>query len=56
MASFVATYLELVPMDQLFWVMIAIAATMEPQTPTAPAVYRPGVMERFETEARTRTR
>ena len=43
MASLVATYLELVPMDQLFWVMIAVAATMEPQTPTAPAVYRPGV-------------
>jgi len=42
-ASFVATYLELVPMDQLFWVMIAIAATMEPQTPRSPAVYRPGM-------------
>jgi hypothetical protein len=42
-ASFVATYLELVPMDQLFWVMIAIAATMEPQTPRRPAVYRPGM-------------
>jgi len=42
-ASFVATYLELVPMDQLFWVMIAIAATMEPQIPRTPAVYRPGM-------------
>jgi len=33
----------LVPMDQLFWVMIAVAATMEPQTPRTPAVYRPGM-------------
>jgi hypothetical protein len=46
-ASFVATYLELVPMDQLFWAMIAIAATMEPQTAQAPAVYRPGVRARL---------
>ena len=46
MASLVATYLELVPMDQLFWVMAAIAATMEPQTEATPAVYRPGVRER----------
>jgi len=54
MASLVATYLELVPMDQLFWVMIAVAATMEPQTPTEPAVYRPGVRERIKLRAGTR--
>ena len=53
MASLVATYLELVPMDQLFWVMIAIAATMEPQTLRAPAVYRPGGAARFAVRART---
>ena len=29
--SLVATYLELAPMDQLFWVMITIVATMAPQ-------------------------
>ena len=56
MASFVATYLELVPMDQLFWVMIAVAATMEPQTPRAPAVYRPGGAARFGTTSRAGTR
>jgi putative inorganic carbon (HCO3(-)) transporter len=54
MASLVATYLELVPMDQLFWVMIAVAATMEPQTPKEPAVYRPGVRERIRLRAGTR--
>jgi hypothetical protein len=47
MASLVATYLELVPMDQLFWLMIAVVATMEPQTVSAPAVYRPGVRARL---------
>lgn len=41
-ASLVATYLELVPMDQLFWVMIAIVATMAPDLRAGPAVYRPG--------------
>ena len=30
-AALVATYLELAPMDQLFWVMITIVATMAPQ-------------------------
>jgi O-antigen ligase len=29
-ASLVATYFELVPMDQLFWLMIAVVATMMP--------------------------
>jgi hypothetical protein len=52
MASLVATYLELVPMDQLFWVMIAVAATMEPATPMLPPVYRPAAVPR--TGARTR--
>jgi O-antigen ligase len=46
-ASLVATYLELVPMDQLFWLMAAIVATMTPQHAPEPAVYRPGVLERF---------
>jgi O-antigen ligase len=45
-ASLVATYLELVPMDQLFWVMIAVAATMEPATPSRPAVPRPDTASR----------
>jgi hypothetical protein len=44
-------------MDQLFWVIVAIAATMEPQTPVGPAVYRPGVAERFaRTGSRSATR
>jgi O-antigen ligase len=30
-SALVATYLELAPMDQLFWVMITIVATMAPQ-------------------------
>ncbi|MGZ4677491.1 MAG: O-antigen ligase family protein [Acidimicrobiia bacterium] len=37
----VSTYLELVPMDQLFWVVIATAATMAPDMRSGPAVYRP---------------
>ncbi len=45
-ASLVATYLELVPMDQLFWVMIAIVATMAPDLRAGPAVYRPGHRKR----------
>jgi O-antigen ligase len=36
--SLVATYLELVPMDQLFWMMIAIVATMAPDFEPGPAV------------------
>ena len=56
MASFVATYLELVPMDQLFWVMAAVVATMAPAAPPEPAVYRPGVRERIaRTRAATRS-
>lgn len=39
--ALVATYLELAPMDQLFWVMIAIVATMAPQLASPPAVQRP---------------
>lgn len=38
-ASLVATYLELVPMDQLFWIMIAIVATMAPHLAPGPAVH-----------------
>ena len=38
-ASLVATYLELVPMDQLFWLMIAIVATMAPEFEAGPAVH-----------------
>jgi putative inorganic carbon (hco3(-)) transporter len=30
-SALVATYLELAPMDQLFWVMITVVATMAPQ-------------------------
>ena len=37
-ASLVATYLELVPMDQLFWLMIAIVATMAPEFEPGPAI------------------
>ena len=37
-ASLVATYLELVPMDQLFWLMIAIVATMAPVFEPGPAI------------------
>lgn len=41
-ASLVATYLELVPMDQLFWIMIATVATMAPRLAPGPAVHRGG--------------
>jgi hypothetical protein len=37
-ASLVATYLELVPMDQIFWMMIGIVATMAPVLAPGPAV------------------
>lgn len=37
-ASLVATYLELVPMDQLFWMMAGIIATMAPVLAPGPAV------------------
>jgi hypothetical protein len=37
-ASLVATYLELVPMDQLFWIMAGIVATMAPDIAPGPAV------------------
>ncbi len=36
--ALVATYFELVPMDQLFWMMIAIVATMAPDFGAGPAV------------------
>jgi len=39
--AIVATYLELAPMDQLFWVMIAIVATMAPEVQPGPAVHSP---------------
>ena len=36
-AALVATYFELAPMDQLFWVMLGVAATIEPElAPGAP--------------------
>ena len=38
-ASLVATYLELVPMDQFFWIMITIVATMAPEREEGPAVH-----------------
>jgi putative inorganic carbon (hco3(-)) transporter len=37
-SSLVATYLELVPMDQLFWLMIAAVATMAPDFGPGPAI------------------
>lgn len=37
-SSLVATYLELVPMDQLFWLMIAAVATMAPVFEAGPAI------------------
>jgi O-antigen ligase len=40
--ALVATYLELSPMDQLFWVMITIVATMTPEIEPGPAVQAPG--------------
>jgi hypothetical protein len=40
-SSLVATYLELVPMDQLFWIMIGIVATMAPRLAEGPAVHGP---------------
>ena len=38
--SLVATYLELVPMDQLFWLMIGVVATMAPVYAAGPAIGR----------------
>jgi O-antigen ligase len=40
-ASLVATYLELVPMDQIFWMMAGIVATMAPSMAPGPAVAAP---------------
>ncbi len=37
--SLVATYLELVPMDQLFYMMAAIVATMAPDFDAGPAIH-----------------
>jgi O-Antigen ligase len=37
-SSLVATYLELVPMDQMFWLMIGIVATMAPVFEPGPAI------------------
>src|SRR4051794_596148 len=37
-ASLVATYLELVPMDQLFWIMIMAVAMIAPDQQAGPAV------------------
>ncbi len=39
--SLVATYLELVPMDQLFYMMAAIVATMAPDFEPGPAIRGP---------------
>ena len=41
--ALVATYLELSPMDQLFWVMIAIVATMAPEIAAGAGGLRPRV-------------
>jgi O-antigen ligase len=46
-SSIVATYLELVPMDQLFWTMIAIVATMAPDLAAGPAVSAPGTVSQL---------
>jgi len=54
-ASLVATYLELVPMDQLFWLMIAIVATMAPVFEPGPAIggeAGTGTQARLETSER----
>lgn len=40
-ASLVATYFELVPMDQLFWITIGIVAAMAPREKADAAVFRP---------------
>ena len=40
-SALVATYFELVPMDQLFWVMVAIVATMAPDLKAGAPVSRP---------------
>jgi putative inorganic carbon (hco3(-)) transporter len=40
-SALVATYFELVPMDQLFWMMVAIVATMAPDLKPDAAVHRP---------------
>ena len=40
--SLVATYLELVPMDQLFFMMAAIVATMAPDFEPGPAIHGHG--------------
>ena len=37
-ASLVATYLELVPMDQLFWLMIGIVAVIAPEPAPGPPI------------------
>lgn len=37
-AGLVATYLELTPMDQLFWLMIGVLATIAPEPARGPAV------------------
>jgi O-antigen ligase len=37
-SALVATYLELVPMDQMFWLMIGIVATMAPVYEEGPAI------------------
>ncbi len=46
-SSLVATYLELVPMDQLFWTMVAIVATMAPDLAAGPAVSAPGTVSQL---------
>ena len=37
-AALVATYLELAPMDQLFWLMIGVVATIAPEPAPGPAM------------------
>jgi putative inorganic carbon (hco3(-)) transporter len=53
-AALVATYFELVPMDQLFWMVVAIVATMAPDLKPDAAVHRPRAALRRGRLARAR--
>lgn len=50
-ASAVATYLELIPMDQLFWLMMAIVATIAPASRPGPPLRRPVLRRRTSRRA-----
>jgi O-antigen ligase len=45
-SAIVATYFELSPMDQLFWVMITIVATMAPRVLEGPPIAAPAAIPR----------